>query len=186
MKRQTDIEKILQSKTFQINTKDPIEDSDAQTILEEVLKQTKALKQLTQPIRLLIVDHKKINIVNTAIALAGYPGINIECLYYPTTKQKKEILQLAKKIIEKKPNIVFIDTDPISLYWQNIIKEINKKHKNIKFIANASIQPINLFDIYSAEHFHNISIYGNFKKGMSFFGFNEAIIDFLMNITNNK
>ncbi len=126
----------------------------------------------TMTLGVLIVDDDRREILNTAHALVGWPGIDVDFLYYQcedswNADKEVELDQLSKSVVGHYPDIVLMDQGLPPVEGSDVIKRIKQtKTDHPIFVANTG---------GSDEDLEKAGAFENCRKGDNFNGFREAI-----------
>jgi CheY-like chemotaxis protein len=98
-----------------------------------------------RPAKILIVDDDAAEILNTAIALAGWPDVEVEWLHqqsnnlgYSSSSEEKDavVTDLAKAIVDRQCDIVFMDQGLHGIEGHEVVKKVRGSVRSIVFVAN--------------------------------------------------
>lgn len=95
-------------------------------------------------VKILIVDDKPEDILKTAMALAGWPKVDVQWLHQksalkfdpPEEEKNAATAELAQTIIDKNCDIVFMDQGLDKLEGHAVVRKIREQSRSMIFVAN--------------------------------------------------
>lgn len=117
--------------------------------------------------RVLIVDDSLEDIVKSALALVGWPGVNLFFFHYAEGKKNKDYATTADKVLAREPDIILMDQGLSDLNGHEMVEVLKSKaQRRIIFVGNTG---------GDARELHSVGCLGNFDKGKSLRGFIQAL-----------